>query len=298
MDCPTKTTAEQIDVWRAAESENEHLEFKEAKNQFDFKTLMGYCVAFANERGGKLLLGIANWPPRPVVGTNAFPDTSKIAKAIFDKFGFRVDIEEVQHPEGRVLVFHIPSRPTGHPHHLDGAYLMRVGESLVPMTQDQLKRIITEERSYRRAVIFTVVVLLVLSIIGSLGFRYWKVGITPKQSVVKEGAAEASPIAEKPSVVVKQSERKSKSATHDSASSMSQDTRVSGPVDWHDKHNWRAYLRVGMTRKEVRRLFGEPEKMSVVSDEENWDYGSGSISFWVDKDSPDGRLNSWFEPDQ
>ena len=102
------TTIEQIDAWRAAKSETEHLEFKEAKNQFDSESLLEYCVAMANERGGVLLLGIANRPPRPVVGTNAFRNIVKTTEDIFNRLHFRVDIEEVQHPNGRVLVFHSP----------------------------------------------------------------------------------------------------------------------------------------------------------------------------------------------
>jgi len=55
-----------------------------------------------------------------------------------------VDIEEVAHPDGRVLVFHIPPRPRGTAYHLEGAYLMRSGEELVPMSEDQLRRIFSE----------------------------------------------------------------------------------------------------------------------------------------------------------
>jgi diguanylate cyclase (GGDEF)-like protein len=139
-----QTTAEQIDAWRAATSENEHLEFKEAKNQFDFQDLLAYCVALANERGGVLLLGVANKPPRPVVGTKACSNVVKTTEALFNKLRFRVDVEEVQHPDGRVLVFHIPPRSIGQPYHLDGRYLMRSGESLVPMSPDQLRQIFDE----------------------------------------------------------------------------------------------------------------------------------------------------------
>jgi predicted HTH transcriptional regulator len=42
------------------------------------------------------------------------------------------------------VVFHIPSRPRGTAYHLDGAYLMRAGESLMPMSEDQLRRIFAE----------------------------------------------------------------------------------------------------------------------------------------------------------
>jgi len=62
-------------------------------------------------------------------------------------------------------------------------------------------------------------------------------------------------------------------------------------LDWHDKGNWRRHLKVGMSKSEVRQLFGEPEKINVYSDLENWYYGSGNIEF-------DGQgLNYWSEPD-
>jgi predicted HTH transcriptional regulator len=138
------TTPEQIDLWRQSPSEQQRLEFKEAKTQFDNRKLYEYCVALANEGGGYLLLGIANKPPRPVVGTQAFRDPVAMAEKLFEAVGFRVDIEEVAHPDGRVLVFHIPTRLRGTAYHLEGKYLMRSGESLVPMSEDQLRRIFAE----------------------------------------------------------------------------------------------------------------------------------------------------------
>lgn len=138
------TTPEQIDLWRLSRSEHQRLEFKEAKNQYDFGKLQQYCVALANEGGGYLLLGVADIPPRPIVGTQAFPDTVKTAQDLFHALGFRVDIEAVSHLDGRVLVFQVPSRPRGTAYHLDGKYLMRAGEALVPMSEDQLRRIFAE----------------------------------------------------------------------------------------------------------------------------------------------------------
>jgi ATP-dependent DNA helicase RecG len=137
-------TPEQIDIWRKEPSESQRLEFKEAKTQFDSRKLYRYCVALANEGGGHLILGIADKPPRPVVGTKAISDPIEMAEKLFEAVGFRVDIEEVFHPDGRVLVFRIPSRPRGTAYHLNGAYLMRAGEELVPMSEDQLRRIFAE----------------------------------------------------------------------------------------------------------------------------------------------------------
>jgi ATP-dependent DNA helicase RecG len=138
------TTPEQIDLWRKSTSEDQRLEFKEGKTQFDNRKLYEYCVALANEGGGYLLLGVADKPPRPVVGTQAFANPVAMAEKLFQAIGFRVDIEQVTHPEGRVLVFHIPSRLRGTAYHLDGKYLMRSGEALVPMSEDQLRRIFAE----------------------------------------------------------------------------------------------------------------------------------------------------------
>ena len=138
------TPVGQIDIWRASSSETQCLEFKEAKNQFDNETLFQYCVAMANEGGGYLLLGVSNAPPRRVVGTSAFRDPIKMEEKLFQNLGFRVDVEEVQHSDGRVVVFHIPSRPRGTAFNRKGSYLMRSGECLVPMSEDQLRKIFAE----------------------------------------------------------------------------------------------------------------------------------------------------------
>ena len=111
-------TPAQIDLLRQSRTEHQRLEFKEAKEQYDFGKLCKYCVALANEGGGYLILGIADYPPRPVVGSKACPDVTRQAQQLFDTLGFRVDIEEVEHPSGRVVVFDIPPRPKGTAYHL------------------------------------------------------------------------------------------------------------------------------------------------------------------------------------
>jgi ATP-dependent DNA helicase RecG len=141
------STLDILNHWLIVPTENEHLEFKEAKLQYDKEKLLGYCVAISNEGGGHLVLGVSNKPPRKVVGTTAFPNVGQIKSYILSKLHFRVEIYELYHPNGRVLVFEIPSRPSGQPHHLDGTYLMRSGEELVPMTPDQLRRIFVEGES-------------------------------------------------------------------------------------------------------------------------------------------------------
>lgn len=95
---------DELNQYISRQYEDEHLEFKEAKNQFDARKLMQYCVGLANEGGGLLFLGISNTPPRQVVGTKAFQNPAKIQKAIFSRLRFRVDVDEVYHPDGRVVV--------------------------------------------------------------------------------------------------------------------------------------------------------------------------------------------------
>ena len=61
----------ELESWLDA-GEDEHLEFKEAKTRFDFETLVKYCVALANEGGGRVILGVTDKQPRTVVGSQAF----------------------------------------------------------------------------------------------------------------------------------------------------------------------------------------------------------------------------------
>jgi ATP-dependent DNA helicase RecG len=138
------TTSEQFCQWILADSENEHLEFKEAKEQFDTNKLKRYCVALANEGGGVLILGVSDRLPRKVVGTAAFADTSEIASRLLATLRFRVDVESYMHADGRVLIFHIPGRPMGTAYSLEGAYWMRSTDELVPMSEDRLRDIFAE----------------------------------------------------------------------------------------------------------------------------------------------------------
>ena len=138
-----KTTSQQLKKWiRLAESE--HLEFKQAGRQFDFEKLTRYCVALANEGGGKLILGVTDKPPRQVAGTEAFPDVGKTQAQLLDRLHLRIDMEEMVHPDGRIVVVHVPSRPIGRPVEYRGAYWMRSHDALVPMTPEKLQQIFAE----------------------------------------------------------------------------------------------------------------------------------------------------------
>ncbi len=124
--------------------ENERLEFKQAQASFDVVKLERYCCALANEGGGDLLLGITEKPTPHVTGTQAFPNPEKLLPRLVQLLRLKVQADEILHPDGRVLVFHVPPHSPGIPVAHNGAYLMRGGEGLTAMTPDRLKRIFDE----------------------------------------------------------------------------------------------------------------------------------------------------------
>src|SRR5437660_1414439 len=104
----------ELEEWMKAK-EGEHFEFKEAKNDYDFEKLVKYCCALANEGGGRIILGVTDKRPRRVVGSVAFDQPERTRKTLCDRLHLAIDFEEIQHPQGRVLIFHVPPRPFGTP---------------------------------------------------------------------------------------------------------------------------------------------------------------------------------------
>jgi len=122
--------------------ENEHLEFKEAKVSFSVfgdngkykKSVLGYCVALGNERGGRLILGVSEKFPREIVGSSAVQNFGKVKSKIYQNLGIRINIEELIDEESkRVVIINIPSRKIGAPLKFYGIPLMRVDEELNEM---------------------------------------------------------------------------------------------------------------------------------------------------------------------
>ncbi|MBU4338617.1 putative DNA binding domain-containing protein [Patescibacteria group bacterium] len=139
-----KTTEEQFKKWLETPEEGLNLEFKKAENNFNkSKDLPDYCAALANERGGKLILGVTN--DRIVTGTRVFSGTVQtLPNDLMQLIGIRIDIEEFFYEGERVLIFHIPSRPIGKAIKSNKVYWMRAGSSLVPMDEETLKNIFNE----------------------------------------------------------------------------------------------------------------------------------------------------------
>jgi len=139
---------EEFKILLNADKENEHLEFKEAKSAFSFDSgrhsICGYCVALANERGGKLILGVREGMPRIAVGTRAFLNIAELKKDIFNFWKRRVVVEEFLYEGKRILILTIPSRPIAEAIEFRGQYLMRIDDRLESMTSDEIRKISNE----------------------------------------------------------------------------------------------------------------------------------------------------------
>lgn len=140
--------------------ESEHrIEFKAATHNYSYnggshtaqeerrKCYLGYVVAFANECGGRLVLGMDDALPHTVVGTDfAIGKVGELEDDVYAKLGIRIHTEELYDSNGlRVLVTHIPSRPVGKTLKFEGVPLMRVGESLRNMSDEEIFAILSEQ---------------------------------------------------------------------------------------------------------------------------------------------------------
>lgn len=137
------STAEQIAHW-LSEPEGERLEFKEARNNFHFESLVDYCVALANEGGGKILLGVTDARPRRVIGSRAFGEPGRTAAGLYDRLRHRIPIEEADYGGQRLLIVHVPSRLPGTAWEHNGRYLRRAGDALVPIPGNELQLMFAE----------------------------------------------------------------------------------------------------------------------------------------------------------
>ena len=138
-----RTSRELLDQW-LREPEGTTLEFKEAKQNYHFDKLLEYCVALANEGGGKVIFGVTDSRPRLIVGTSAFPEPGRTEAGLHDRLSHRIPVEELHVPEGRILVVHVPGRLPGTAWQIGGRYLKRAGDNLVGMSDMELRAIFAE----------------------------------------------------------------------------------------------------------------------------------------------------------
>jgi ATP-dependent DNA helicase RecG len=137
------TTPEEFRSWLNA-PEGARLEFKTAAAGYHFEKLVEYCVALANEGGGRVILGVTDRRPRDVVGTAAFPEPGRTEAGLHQRLGRRVAVEEHFHEGRRVLIVHVPGRLPGTAWSVDGRYLRRAGDELVPIGDAELRTMLLE----------------------------------------------------------------------------------------------------------------------------------------------------------
>lgn len=126
------------------DKEGEHLQFKEAKNRFNFEEAAQICCALSNDGGGKLVLGITDKRPRMVVGSNAFEQPERTRIGLMDKLGVGVDFEDLEYDGKRVLIFTVNGHPIGLPVQCDGIAWVYEGDVLKMMSQEIRHRIYNE----------------------------------------------------------------------------------------------------------------------------------------------------------
>ncbi len=117
------------------------IEFKSAASGFHFEDLVKYCVAIANEGGGTIVLGVTDQRPRKIVGTQAFKEPGRTEAGLYERLHQQIAVEEHRHDGKRVLLLRVPSRLSGTAWQYKGSFWMRAGDALVPMFDDQLRRI-------------------------------------------------------------------------------------------------------------------------------------------------------------
>lgn len=141
-----------------AEWENEVVEFKQAGNDYDTDKIGRYFAALSNEANLRdqdrswLVFGVSN-KTRMVVGSDYRTERERlnglkqqIASDTEPGLTFR-EIHVLENPEGRVILFEIPSAPLGIPISWKGHYYARAGESLAPLGLDKLDTIRNQTRA-------------------------------------------------------------------------------------------------------------------------------------------------------
>lgn len=133
-------------------SENELVEFKEAKRNYDFSKLGKYFSALCNEANLKgknnawLVFGVED-KRHNIVGSQFRPNKndlnslkSEIANHTLNRITF-IEIYELIESERRVILFQIPAAPRGIPVSFKGHYYGRDNEELVPLNLEEIERI-------------------------------------------------------------------------------------------------------------------------------------------------------------
>ena len=99
-------------------------------------------MALANEGGGTIVLGVTDKRPRQVIGTSAFPEPGRTEAGLFEQLRQRIPIEEYlprwEAGSDRPRPGDVFPEPRWQ---YKGSFWMRTGDALVPMSDEQLRRI-------------------------------------------------------------------------------------------------------------------------------------------------------------
>lgn len=141
-----------LDEFRSLPSENEWIEFKEAKSNFHFDDLGEYFSALSNEANlknqpyGWLIFGVKD-KNKEIVGTQYRENRADLDRLKYEisrhtngGLSF-VEIYELFYPEGRVIMFQIPAASKGMPTSWKGHYFGRNGESKGPLSIQEIESI-------------------------------------------------------------------------------------------------------------------------------------------------------------
>jgi ATP-dependent DNA helicase RecG len=135
-------------------AETECVEFKEAKQSYDFGKLGKYFSALSNEANLKgktsawLIFGVKDKPiPRTIVGSEFRlnrADLDSLKAEVANKTTNRItfnEIYELTFAQGRVVLFDIPAAPKGFPVAWEGHYYGRDGEDISPLNLVEIEQI-------------------------------------------------------------------------------------------------------------------------------------------------------------
>lgn len=134
-------------------AETEWVEFKQAKNNFDFDDLGRYFSALSNEanlkrqHAGWLVFGVTDRPPRQIVGSSfrhQKPGLEKLKREISKNTNHQTtfnDIHELLVDGRRVVLFQIPPAPRGVPTTWRGIAYGRIHDSLGPLTLQKIEAV-------------------------------------------------------------------------------------------------------------------------------------------------------------
>lgn len=148
-----------LDEFVALPSETEWLEFKEAKDDYDFGKLGKYFSALSNEANlkskpsGWLIFGIED-KTRKIVGTQyrlARNTLDNLKQEIANKTTNRItfiEIHELHLPEGRVIMFQIPAAPKGIPIAWEGHYYGRDSQTIGALNLQEIEQIRNQVKTY------------------------------------------------------------------------------------------------------------------------------------------------------